>query len=198
MEILKHNDTGYLSLIIGPMFSGKTTRLIEMYERLSFCSKNKKSRVCVINYIEDNRYGSSSMLVSHKKRMINCISLDKLESLIKDSKYIKEYDTFLINEGQFFEDLQEVVLELVNNYKKNIYIAALDGDYLRRPFDNVMSLIPQCDDIVKLKSLCKNCRDGTEALFSYRITNEQEVKVIGTGNYVPLCRKCYNKVFNNI
>lgn len=189
MDILKQNGQGYLSLIIGPMFSSKTTQLIELYERIQFCNTN----VCVVNYIEDNRYGSSSILTSHQNKQINCISLDKLEELIEDNSYIEKYNIFLINEGQFFSDLYNVVLTLVNTYSKKVVIAGLDGDYLRRPFENITKLIPHCDDLIKLKSLCSLCKDGTLALFSHRITKEKEVKVIGTNNYIPLCRICYNR-----
>lgn len=81
---------------------------------------------------------------------------------------------------------------MISKLNKRVYIAALDGDFERNPIGNVLQLIPYSNKCSKLTSLCYECRDGTEALFSYRITNETTQIVIGTDNYIPLCRACYD------
>ena len=97
---------GYLEIILGPMFAGKTTKLIEKYRECSFLKQN----VCVINFEEDKRY-DEEMLSSHDLVKINAINLKRLSKLF-ETEY-KNADIFLINEGQFFDDLQEVVKTLV-------------------------------------------------------------------------------------
>lgn len=179
--------SGYLSLIIGPMFSGKTTTLINLYKKYTLSN----IPTIVINYIEDKRYHNSKMS-THDKVMVPCNSYYKLNECINE-KNIEKYDVFLINEGQFFSDLKDTVIKLVETYKKTVYVCGLDGDFKRNKFNEIMDLIPLCDEVIKKKSICKKCRDGTMAIFSHRITNETCIKVIGSENYIPLCRNCYIK-----
>lgn len=183
MSMAKH---GYLELIIGPMFSGKTTQLLDLHKQY----KLSNMRTCVINYSEDTRY-HSTMLSTHDKSMIECESALSLTQFLKDS-VVNSYDVFLINEGQFFDDIYESVHELVDVHKKIVHVAGLDGDFKRNPFGKFMKLIPLCDKITKKTAICSECANGTKALFSHRLTNEQGVKVIGSSNYAPLCRQCYN------
>ena len=179
------SDSGYLEIILGPMFSGKTTQLIQHYKKNTYIGKT----VCVINYSEDIRY-HDSMLSTHDKIMIPCTFLQKLADV---EKYILDsVDVIIINEGQFFEDLFEFVLEMVEKQNKSVYVCGLDGDFKRNRFGKILDLIPYCDKLTKLNSLCSVCRDGTPGIFSHRITKETSQVVIGSDNYQPLCRKCYN------
>lgn len=177
---------GYLELILGPMFSGKTTRLIEIYNKYNRSSK----KICVINYSMDTRY-HDKMLSTHDQVMIPCIFSTAINSLM-DGQNIKDADIILINEGQFFEDIYESVVELVETMKKKVYICGLDGDFKRNKFGKLLDLIPLCDNIVKLHSNCNHC--DNEAIFSYRITDETSQVAIGSTNYIPLCRSCYNNM----
>jgi len=177
--------SGYLEIILGPMFSGKTTKLINIYKKNEFCN----IPVLVINYKDDNRY-SDDMLSTHDKIMIPCIKTDKLFNLINDKVInIDDYKVILINEGQFFPDLIEFVKHLLNN-KKSIYVCGLDGDFEQKKFGNILDLIPLCNDVYKLHSLCYNCKNGNNGDFTKRISNEKEQVIIGSDNYVPVCRKC--------
>jgi len=174
---------GSLHIILGPMFSGKTTRLIQIHKTRTYIGK----RVAVINYADDKRY-DSTMLSTHDHNMIPCIQLLQLSDFD-----CSQYDTILINEGQFFDDLHTNVLKFVENLDKEVYIFGLDGDFLRKKFGSILDLIPHCDTVEKLSALCADCRDGTLAHFSYRISLETEQMIIGADNYKPLCRKCYKK-----
>ena len=192
---------GYLEIIIGPMFSSKTTTLLEIYKRCKFCNIS----VSVINHAIDCRY-DDSMLSSHDEIKIPCIRTDKLFNLWSDyvpenideipllsEKYIiATSDVILINEGQFFEDLYNFVNELLKKGKK-IYVCGLDGDFERKKFGQILDLIPLCDKVNKLSSLCSICRDGSPGIFSMRITDEKEQTVVGSNNYIPVCRKCYTE-----
>jgi thymidine kinase len=102
----------------------------------------------------------------------------------------------LINEGQFFPDLFEFVNSLLLERKK-VYICGLDGDFERKKFGSILELIPLCDKVTKLTSLCSLCRDGTPGIFSMRLTQETEQTVVGSENYIPVCRKCYQKSNNS-
>jgi thymidine kinase len=79
-------------------------------------------------------------------------------------------------------------------HNKKIYICGLDGDFERKKFGQILELIPFCDKVTKLTSLCSICKNGTPAIFSLRITNEKEQTVIGSENYLPVCRDCYDKL----
>lgn len=179
----QHN--GYLELIIGPMFSGKTTYLLSLHTQYKLSSMN----ICVINYDEDTRY-HPTMLSTHDKQMIQCNHTHKLTHFFNNN-IIEHNDVFLINEGQFFPDLYDIVTYLVDIRKKIVHICGLDGDFKRNMFGDMLKLIPLCDKITKKKAICMRCANGTKALFSHRITDETTIKVIGSSNYIPLCRSCY-------
>ena len=197
-----HTKAGYLELIIGPMYSGKTSRLVEIYKQCNFCN----IRVAVINNSIDNRY-DDELLSTHDQVKIPCIKTDKLLDIypndicidsditfvprVKDKLKIATSDVILINEGQFFLDLEEFVKKLLSNNKK-IYICGLDGDFERKKFGQILDLIPLCDKVTKLTSLCNICKNGTPGIFSKRITNEKEQTVVGSDNYMPVCRSCYD------
>ncbi len=180
--IMSINHNGYLELILGPMFSGKTTRLIEHYKAYKFIGK----KIVVINYALDTRY-SQTMLSSHDRIEIPCVFM----STLSDKSLWIDADVILINEGQFFADLVECVVEMVDLYKKQVHICGLDGDFRRQRFGSILDLIPYSDKVEKLSAFCGICRNGEKAVFSHRVTNESTQVVIGSDNYMPLCRSCY-------
>ena len=184
-EIITNSITGYLEIILGSMFSGKTSRLVEIYKQCKFCNIPVK----VINHCIDNRY-DDELLSTHDKIKIPCIKTNKILSVWNDLE--RETEVILINEGQFFEDLYETVEKMLKNGKK-IYICGLDGDFERKKFGQILDLIPLCDKVTKLTSLCSICKNGTLGIFSKRISLEKEQTVVGSDNYIPVCRNCYDK-----
>jgi thymidine kinase len=194
------NNSGYLELIIGPMFSGKTSEILQIYKQCKFCN----IPVSIINHTIDKRY-HDTMVSSHDKIMAPCFQANKLNDIWTNSGFIESgnnsdnyahnllrtSDVILINEGQFFPDLYEVVSDMLDNNKK-IYICGLDGDFERKKFGTIIDLIPLCDKVRKLTSLCSLCKDGTPGIFSMRLTAETEQTVVGSDNYIPVCRKCYS------
>lgn len=181
--------SGYLELILGSMFSGKTSYLLEIYKKSMFCN----IPIAVINYAADNRYTTESMMSTHDKQMIPCILAHTIYDAISNNlELITGADIILINEGQFFPDIEEQVRVLVEQSHKRVHICGLDGDFERKPIGKLLQLIPFCDEVIKLKSLCSICRDGTPGIFSFRTTREMDQVVIGSSNYIPLCRKCYD------
>jgi thymidine kinase len=186
-----HLEEGYLELILGPMFSGKTTQIIQIHNNYSYIGK----KVVVINFSEDKRY-HDTMLSTHDRKMIPCILSDDLIDIWSNTlnphyNEMNEADVILINEGQFFKGLKDVVLDMIEKQGKIVYICGLDGDFKREKFGEMLDLIPYCDKVTKLTSLCSVCRNGKKGLFSCRVTKETAQVVIGSDNYKPLCRSCY-------
>lgn len=87
-----------------------------------------------------------------------------------------------------------MVPKFVEEYNMRVFVCGLDGDFRRRKIGNIMNLIPYADNITKLTSLCRGCNGecGKPALFTHRVSKETEQVVIGSDNYIPLCRNCYN------
>jgi thymidine kinase len=196
-------ESAYLEIILGSMYSGKTSRLVEIYKQCKFCNIS----VVVINHSVDTRY-DDELLSTHDKIKIPCIKTETLFDIypydlnleegvqniprVTDKFKIVASEVVLINEGQFFSDLEEFVKILLTNDKK-VYVCGLDGDFERKKFGQILNLIPLCDKVTKLTSLCSICKNGAPGIFSKRITLETEQTVIGSDNYIPVCRKCYNK-----
>lgn len=182
------NDSGMLHMFIGPMYSGKTSKLHELYKQFEFCNIH----TMVVNYAEDTRYTNKPELATHDKAMIPC-NMASTMSEIELSQDPETIQVYLINEGQFFPDIIEWTQKAISRpYNKKVYICGLDGDFERNTFGNWLSLIAYSDSVTKLRSICCDCRK-TDAIFSYRITEEKEQKVIGSSSYIPLCRYCYEE-----
>ena len=185
----KYGSKGYLELIIGPMFSGKTSKLIDYYNY--FIGENKK--VLAINYDGDNRY-SNTNIVSHDNKSIESEftnNLYKINNILEEKNKldIDKYDVILVNEGQFFEEIVSWTKFRVESMNQIVIICGLDCDFKRELFGNLYKLIPICNSIIKLNAICKIC-NSEDGLFSYRTCNSNNIIVIGN-DYIPLCRRCY-------
>lgn len=124
-----NKEHGYLELFIGPMFSGKTTRLVQIYKSTNHIEK----KIVAINYYADRRY-HQTMLSTHDNQTIPCFFTKNLIEIWTNPKCngwkeLQDADVILINEGQFFEDIFDVVLDMVEIKHKNVFICGLDGDY---------------------------------------------------------------------
>jgi len=144
------------------------------------------------------------MLSSHDGVMIKCIQTSHLNDVWNYSNLedninvqannhiiLRDASVILINEAQFFDDLYDVVVDMLK-FKKIIYVCGLDGDFKQHKFGQILDIIPLCDNITKFKSLCAICKDGTPGIFSLRLSKETDQMVIGSDNYLPVCRRCFN------
>ena len=187
-----------LDIFLGPMFSGKTTKLIDLYKKYTYCNIT----VCVINHSLDTRYDKIQMS-THDGILVPCIFMSEIlpiyhyscleEPMDENGQkhlLLQNAEVILINEGQFFSDLYPSVLEMLKNNKK-VYVSGLDGDFQQNKFGSLLDLIPHCDKVTKLHSLCALCKNGTAGIFSKRITNETDQTLVGVHNYIPVCRKCF-------
>jgi thymidine kinase len=182
-----------LELIIGPMFSGKSTELIRKIR----LAKTINKKVLVIKPLIDNRYDVNK-IVSHSFESEICENVPTLKVL--DEK-IQTYDLIVIDEGQFFPDLKELVLKWVELDKKDVIVGGLDGDFKRQPIGQILDLIPYADKCEKISSLCLVCNDGTAGIFTHRKISENatknQIQVGGAESYMPLCRKHFIEVNTN-
>ena len=107
----------------------------------------------------------------------------------------KEWDNIYIDEGQFFQGLKDFVIKAAELDDKNITICGLDGDFNRETFGEIIDLIPYSDSICKLTAICSICRNGTPAIFSKKIVNDdsQIINVGALDKYIAVCRKHYLK-----
>ena len=173
---------GDLNIIIGPMYSGKSTKLIKIYHE----SSSKK--ICVINYSGDNRYNTNA-LSTHDGDKIESMKLSKLDTLKTD---YDNYDMFIIDEAQFYPDLVEICKFLISK-SKDITVAGLSSDFQMKKFGNIIDLIPFCNNIEKLNTTCRFC--SGKAYFTKRLTDDTEQEIIGNSIYAPVCRYCHSKEF---
>lgn len=185
--MLSHNTYPCITLIYGPMFSGKTTKLIELYKET--LTKNKN---CIaINYELDTRYGKNK-IGSHDGLAIDCYSITNLDDFIKNSatkEVIANADYIFINEAQFFETIFESVLYLNETLKKNVILCGLDLDYKLQKFGTMMDLLSKATNVFKMTGKCVKCNGPS--CYSHRIVSSYFQILIGTSEYIPLCETCY-------
>jgi thymidine kinase len=193
---------GKLTIICGPMFSGKTTELIRRINR----ARSIGSKVFVVHNQRDTRYGEN-YICTHLQNKIASNPCQNLNELINNSEY-KEADILVIEEAQFFDQLYDFVVDQVDNYDKHIILSGLDGDYQRQPFRcngnmDLLRLIPMSDKIIKLTAYCHQCLDETPAIFTHLVKvkkNLDEIKenngiiLGGLDKFKALCRKHYLEV----
>ena len=148
-----------------------------------------------INHTIDKRYGINK-IISHDKNETECIQIDKLLPIIQFKNDFKitfhKSDVIIIEEAHFFDDLYDFVKESVEKYNKQVYVAGLNGDFERKPIGQINRLIPLCDTVQKLDALCSVCKDGTPAIFTKRIVDDNKQILVGSNDmYIPVCRKHY-------
>ena len=181
-------NQGKLHLFIGPMYAGKTSKLIDVYED---CIENDEKCV-ILTHSTETRY-SIDKLSTHDQKKVACFKHESImEFMNEHNEIIEESNTILIDESQFFSDLIGV-LRLVNMLHKRVFVFGLDGDFQQNKFGQILDLIPHCDTIEKLTAKCNMCED--QSIFSHRITESTEQVLVGSNDaYQSLCRHCYNTV----
>ena len=179
-----------LELIFGPMFAGKSCELIRRIRLLNVCEK----KFLIVKPQIDTRYAESH-IVSHNFDKEECLALKNLSDIFNDKIYknLKEnINTIFIDEAQFFTNIKETILKILEEDNINIVMTGLDGDSNRNKFGEILDLIPYCDKCEKITALCQICKDGTPGIFSYRKTVDNNQVHLGAGDeYMAVCRKHY-------
>ncbi len=173
-----------VKLIIGPMYSGKSTHLLAEERR----SKAAKKKVVCVKHSFDTRYTSGNEIATHNKEFSNSPSF-ATHSLMNIVEQLKDYEVILIDEGQFFDDLCQAVEHLVLQ-GKYIVVAGLSSDYQKNLFKPIADLLPKADQIINTQSICTRC--GADAPFTSRIVSQEGQTLVGGSEmYEPRCRACY-------
>lgn len=181
---------GRIELVIGPMFSGKSTELIRRIRRYDI----SKKKCLVFKYDKDTRYEEGEAkdlryIKSHNKESWAATPSVELMNYIEAAL---TFDVIGIDEGQFFTDIIEFAETLAGG-GKIVIVAALDGDYLRRPFGKICELTCKAEDVIKLKAVCKIC--CKDASFTKRTVISDKLELIGGAeSYIPTCRECHVKL----
>ena len=170
-----------IEIIVGCMFSGKSSELIRRIKRHQAIGES----VLVINSSKDTR-SPQEVIRTHNSDTLSCVKVSNLSALGKVM-----YDVVAIDEAQFFTGLKCFV-EINMRTIKTIIIAGLDGDFRQRPFGEILELVPMADEVLKLHALCMVCKDGTLAPFTRRFCEDHETQeLVGDHDiYKAVCRKC--------
>ena len=174
---------GWIEVVCGPMFSGKSEELIRRLRRAEIA----RQRVQIFKPIIDQRYASDH-IVSHSDLRIHsdCVST----AAEVQAKLEPRTEVIGIDEAQFLgEALVELVVRLADMGKR-IVIAGLDTDYLGRPFHPMPELLAVADEITKTLAICMQC--GNPAKHTQRLIANEDLIVVGAeGMYEARCRRCF-------
>jgi thymidine kinase len=178
-----------LRVVMGPMFAGKTSEIQGVVRRNQCLGRS----VLVLTADIDNRYQSDvAAIINHDRTAIpaRAISVDALMTVLEWSDFAVA-SAVVIDEAQFFRRcLVDFVKAAVDDHGKHVTVVGLDGDAERRPFGNVLDLVPLADSVVKLTALCRQCGDGTAAIFTRSLASRSDqVAVGGAEMYEPVCRR---------
>lgn len=142
-------QNGHISIVIGSMFSGKSTEVLRQLNIYSRCYKT----VFVTHSIDNRQYISHNPTI-HKT--LQNTGIDYVQCQKLNITELDKYNVIGIDEAQFFEGLKNPVLQLAK-MNKIIIVAGLDSDYKQQPFSEIMNLIPYAVSVVKLTALCNAC-----------------------------------------
>ena len=175
---------GWIEVVCGCMFSGKTEELIRRLNRALIA----KQKVEIFKPIVDDRYHKEN-IVSHNENSIRSTPVQFANDIVLLSG---DCDVVGIDEAQFFDaDIVEVCNQLANNGKR-VIVAGLDMDFEGKPFGPMPYLMAVAEFVTKVHAICVRC--GSLAQFSHRTTTEESLILLGeTEHYEPICRTCFNK-----
>lgn len=178
----KGQRSGWIEVICGSMFSGKTEELIRRLKRARIANQ----RVEIFKPARDNRYDRTKV-VSHDENAIMSIPVSRSEEILEKSADIKVIG---IDEAQFFDDQLPRVCEKLALRGVRVIVAGLDMDFKGLPFGPIPALLAMGEYVTKVHAICPHC--GNLATHSYRLTAETETIVLGEKDkYEPRCRICY-------
>lgn len=182
MESMHPSEGGWVEVICGCMYSGKSEELIRRLRRAQIANQN----VLIIKPAIDNRY-EESFIVSHSEQRLRSVALDNandIPELAEDAVVVG------IDEAQFFGMPLLPVIEKLADAGKRVIIAGLDMDYKNEPFDPIPQILAKAEYITKTLAICIQC--GRPASRTQRLSHSSErVLIGGKGIYEARCRKCH-------
>ncbi len=180
--LLSGEKRGWIEVICGSMFSGKTEELIRRLKRAKIA--NLKTEI--FKPAIDTRYDEIK-IVSHDENAIQSTPIDNSQKILL---LAQDVDVVGIDEAQFFDNEIANVCDILALRGVRVIVAGLDMDFLAKPFGQMPALMAKADYVTKLHAICMKC--GNIANYSYRIIPNEEQIMLGAKNaYEPRCRVCF-------
>jgi thymidine kinase len=184
--VYNNEQFGWIEVICGSMFSGKTEELIRRIRRAKIANQNIK----VFKPIIDSR--SKNFIESHDESKLECIEVMSSNEILEE---VSNCDVVAIDEAQFFDDQIVTVCNKIANSGIRVIIAGLDMDYRGNPFGPMPNLMAVSEYVTKVHAVCK--KSGNIANYSYRKNKKKDIVVIGEKDkYEPLSRSVFYKKMN--
>jgi thymidine kinase len=178
-------QTGWVEVICGSMFSGKTEELIRRLKRAQFANQ----KLILFKPLVDNRYHDDNV-VSHQGTALQALAVNAPKDILE--RWSNER-IVAIDEAQFFNEEIIPIVNVLAGKGVRVIIAGLDMDYQGVPFGPMPQLLSIAEYVTKVHAICVSC--GNLAQFSHRMVEAKEQVLVGaTEKYKPLCRSCYNKI----
>ena len=179
--------SGWIEVICGSMFSGKTEELIRRLKR----ARIAQQKVEIFKPKIDTRYDEEDV-VSHDANSIRSTPVDSSNQILLMAN---DYDVVGIDEAQFFDEELSAVCNTLANNGIRVIVAGLDMDYLGKPFGPIPALLATAEYVTKVHAICPYC--GDLAQYTHRTVNKDGQVMLGEAEaYEPLCRKHYNEFRN--
>ncbi|MBI2832983.1 MAG: thymidine kinase [Acidobacteria bacterium] len=185
MEVVRHRPNhGWIEVITGSMFSGKSEELIRRLRRAQIA----RQKVQIFKPRIDNRYGQDH-IISHSEMRIPSDNLVSSAELL--TRVDPDTEVVGIDEGQFFDLDLPAVCNTLANQGKRVIVAGLDQDYLGKPFEPMPQLLAIAEYITKTLAICMVC--GGPANHTQRLVVSSERVLVGaSGTYEARCRQCFD------
>ena len=184
MFIEPKNNRGWIEVVCGSMFSGKTEELIRRVKR----AKIANLKVRIFKPKMETRYDKVKV-VSHDDNYVDSFPVDHSGEILR---WIDDVEVIGIDEAQFFDEELPAVCHQLANMGKRVVIAGLDMDYMAQPFGVMPNLMAMAEYVTKVHAICMQC--GDVAQYSYRFTKSGgQVQLGEKDQYEPRCRSCYIK-----
>jgi len=182
--MFRRSHDGWVEVICGPMFSGKSEELIRRVTR----SQIARIPVQTFKPRLDDRF-ADDQVVSHSSLRVEATPVESSDALLRAIEDITE--VIGIDEGQFFDQGLVEVVEQLAAAGKQVIVAGLDTDYLRRPFEPIPTLCDRAEYVTKMLAVCHKC--GGPGMYTQRIVRSDDLVVLGAlGSYEARCRVCYD------
>ena len=185
MDVVRHTaNQGWIEVIVGSMFSGKSEELIRRLRRAQIA----RQKVQIFKPVLDDRY-SEDHIISHSEMRIASENLVTSRELLE--RVLDDTEVVGIDEGQFFDQELPAVCTTIADQGKRVIVAGLDQDYLGKPFEPMPQLLAIAEYITKTLAICMVC--GSPANHTQRLVASSERVLVGAqGTYEARCRHCFD------
>jgi thymidine kinase len=184
MDVVRTPNGGWIEVIVGSMFSGKSEELIRRLRRAQIARQN----VQIFKPKLDTRY-DDGQIVSHSEMRIPSVAVRSSRELL--DRVAADSEVVGIDEGQFFDQELPMVCNTLADMGKRVIVAGLDQDYLGKPFEPMPQLLAIAEYITKTLAICMVC--GNPANHTQRLVASEDRVLLGAqGTYEARCRRCFD------